>query len=775
MKAEKKKFQESVHKLHVFLLELQEIASPMPAGLQGPKYSDALRNRAERLYDQILALPIVTQSCLAIDGKQGFKQPWPSKVKSAITALTQQPGTVISTALDSWAGTRMIMSKAQGVQHKSSADETSIITITAFGEKLGKMAKPDTESEPQVFFGHLKDFLKDMLSLTTALPSLSAVAFEETTDSLRVGVEKLVEYALWCDEFLWQRLCSDFAVDLTDGAPLKALCFDDKNVLTLPSDAIEALKGLQKAATFAVSAMPMWVANSTKFLDALSNFHTNVLKPLAKDTYDQTFATGAEEVARSVQVLATNAATRQKFASSVQALVRLCLSESRDKPFKDLLAEWQAWQGQAGHNSAAVAPAFVQDLLSLGSGRVCLAKFDTSDMNEQAVEHIKFITEGSLANAILKRHVRANVGETVEQFQNQVLSDSFGTTPAELWSANHEDDNKPRVDGLVELGEAAMTTIHATMKDLIAVEVNRAGDTQLGIETPIGKALAFVDTMVGVFSLTELCCSSLQGGQALPVEAALAHLRLQCFESEALQLVVYLHREVVDNTSTCFAQPTKKGDLAVGFEKHVMVAMDALAHKSEQMQALLSSATLKKASVLEISSTMPIVTMRNWALLADSYLKALRTFMLRSSLHVIDLQVAKLKSACPQWSAWVTDDKINLDELKQMLEKKVFDNADAKKLVCLIHNGLVALYEVAKLLKAGPLLKAPSVSPSISAAKAALQVGKDTMAVRACAVLLCTDDGKKPDFSKSTLANIAKIGTVPKVLIDAAKARASST
>lgn len=91
VKSDCKNFCPGVNALGDFLCRIQGKVPHIPKGIVCRSYTPEMRNRAERLQEQVAALPVITTSILADLGLSGYSMPWPSVVKRAPKGLARDP------------------------------------------------------------------------------------------------------------------------------------------------------------------------------------------------------------------------------------------------------------------------------------------------------------------------------------------------------------------------------------------------------------------------------------------------------------------------------------------------------------------------------------------------------------------------------------------------------------------------------------------------------------------------------------------------------------
>lgn len=208
VKADKKKHDGSVEELYNAVKEIEANMPELPKGALSATYLDPQRNRAERLNDQVRALLVVVATALDAGGRQGYGPIWPSKVRNAVKILSDKPNTTISEALESFAGSRMMMSRVHSSQHRSAYDEQGVAMV---GSQLERVLDFGVATAMAIdeFMEKVNAGSNTLVVLAEVVPKLSPVAYEEVKPQLRQAVGALVEVACLSNGILWGRIAQD--------------------------------------------------------------------------------------------------------------------------------------------------------------------------------------------------------------------------------------------------------------------------------------------------------------------------------------------------------------------------------------------------------------------------------------------------------------------------------------------------------------------------------------------------------------------------------------
>jgi hypothetical protein len=251
--------------------------------------------------------------------------------------------------------------------------------------------------------------------------------------------------------------------------------------------------------------------------------------------------------------------------------------------------------------------------------------------------------------------------------------------------------------------------------------------------------------------------------------AATFHVTVSLIESASSSLMS------VDSSSTEAKGARSDRTTASELQPFVVQLVKNLHEHSEKLASFMASDKLKMTEVLSAPSKYSIMHLRNWQCLAGAYTRQSEIFLVGKGLESLQPIVENLRTSCPQWQAFASDSKFDEAELGEFV--KTFDQQSTKGLVMSLQQGLVKLVFDSNVMSASSALHDRYNSAKLSAAKAAIQVGKDTLALREVGVLLCrnTDIIVRKSEVESLLQRVEKVGgNVPASVVKALKARASS-
>jgi hypothetical protein len=196
--------------------------------------------------------------------------------------------------------------------------------------------------------------------------------------------------------------------------------------------------------------------------------------------------------------------------------------------------------------------------------------------------------------------------------------------------------------------------------------------------------------------------------------------------------------------------------------------------QSDHLASFMASDTLKTtAEILNAPAKHAIMHFRNWQALVGVYSIHAKSFLLRGWLDTLKPSIERLLASCPRWRTWASDSEFNEAELRGFVG--TFDAQVTKGLVLSLHTSLVKLLSASQDMHAASALCDQDNTAKLSASKAAIQVGKDTIALREVGVLLCrdTDITVHREEVESALVLAGKVGGIaPASVINALHARA---
>jgi hypothetical protein len=387
----------------------------IPNNIKYNKFEDAERNRIERLVQQVSALSDLTHSCLVASAEPGFEALWPSAVVRSLKVLTDTPLTEIGTALDAWAGAKLMISKARSAQYRSTADEEGLKAL-AQHKKETQVCSMFPAFEDSVFFLK-RDGPNILLEMKQILPKLSLAAFEEIVPDLKIILDNLIDQAMNFEKCLWQRFCEDLVVL---ARAIKTASEGDSDVVETSQPLEQSAIHIGRLAKNLGQLLPSWQESRDALMSHTLKFYEEVLKPLAKTLY-QDFKGGHDKILQERPNISESSQLRSTIRAGIESISCVLTSDSRKKPFAELLQ--RAGRNQTGENC------FLDELLTLGKARqMCVAALESGRWNchETVMELLSFVAVSPVANSICKRHIYGNISTIISQCESSFESAVLG-------------------------------------------------------------------------------------------------------------------------------------------------------------------------------------------------------------------------------------------------------------------------------------------------------------------------------------------------------------
>jgi hypothetical protein len=282
----------------------------------------------------------------------------------------------------------------------------------------------------------------------------------------------------------------------------------------------------------------------------------------------------------------------------------------------------------------------------------------------------------------------------------------------------------------------------------------------------------------------EVEAASMAEGQAISSDVVLVHFRMRAEVMKMVSLAATFHVTVslVENASsvTMSVDSSTTAKVAIPdrttaseLQPFVVQLVKHLHEHSEKLASFMASDELKKAEILNAPSKHSIAHLRHWQCLAAEYSLWAQNFLVGKCFEPVQAIVVKLRASCPQWQTFASDSECDEAKLGEFV--RTFDKQVTKELIQLLHESLQTLVAASNEMCAGSTLRDQTNLATLSAAKAAIQLGKDTIALQKIGELLCrnTDSIVHKGEVESALVLVRRVGgNAPASVVKALNARA---
>jgi hypothetical protein len=395
------------------------------------------------------------------------------------------------------------------------------------------------------------------------------------------------------------------------------------------------------------------------------------------------------------------------------------------------------------------------------------------------MELVSFVAVSPVAESICQRHIYGNIATTVSQCESSFELAVLGRKELIHYQARCQ-DGSPSVEGFLNAEPSKLKELSDQLRAVWSEERQQLDLGRLTSE----KAVEQLALLISTFGVKEVKAASMTESQATSSNAVLVHFRMRAEVMKMVNLAATFHvtvslggndsslmKSVGSSSKAKGAIPDRT--LASELQPFVIELVKKLHEHSEKLASFMASDTLKTAEILNAPTKYSIMHLRNWQCLAGGYAVQAQSFLVGKCFESLQANVAKLRTSCPQWQSFASDSKFDEAKLREFV--KTFDQHMTKGLVMSLHEGLVKLISDSGDMHASSALRDRYNSAKLSAAKAAIQGGKDTLALREVGVLLCgnTDIIVRKSEVESLLQRVEKIGgKMPASVVKALNARA---
>lgn len=755
--AYKKKFPQLVEEFANRLNGLHAHIPHIPKNIPGiDLMEDGLRNRAERLEDQVRALPLLAQACLFACDKPGVTAPWPSTIKSAKQSLLARPLTKIGHAMEEYAGARLLMQKVETIQQPSATDEHSNRVIEKVKLAVASSSLSGAMPPMETYMVHVSKLQSSVVSLTEELPKLSLSAYESTADSLKLMLDQMVDTLSQGEHVLWARMSQD----IEPGMSALNLTFTDPGEVQteLSENQVVMLKEISRQSQYLLGNMPNWNQTLSNALASCVRFMQTVMKDVARDTYS-TFASIETTFVELQASLQLSIGSIKMIFEGLQAVTRLCLSEDKHRPINDLLKEWSVWNTDSTQSSDKVP--FIESLLTVGRTRSNLVK-GTFKLPVAETLRLVFV-QGALTKQVLRTYIDMNVGAALKAVASSVQNDQLGNIEAEAWNPTAL-DGVLTIKGLLNGSDEEIKELGKTIKGHVDFEADHIATRNF---VP-AKNFELVELFVQTFGLETLKVDQFNQGSGCELEVAFPHLRVRVRMAAIVCFIIHIHGQAVadnENVSILKKEENKKADPWV-FNYSLVRMLLAAEVETTHLRDMLQTDTFSSSSnAVQASTDISILKVRNFTKLAFKFLDKVKSTMTDLAMESMQPTLAHLKASCPQFTTWATDDDFDLDELKKFV--KTVNAEKVKTLVRENHYGLALVISLCSKWSVDTST-GTTLSNKISDAKSSIQFGKNCLAMRTGGLVLITEGDIDPAEVRRKIEAIEKLNVqLPKSILKA--------
>lgn len=333
--ANKKKFPELLQQFSASVSDLAQYIPKVPVGFACAEYDDALRNRAERMAEQVQALPVLACAGLCALGTPGIVAPWPAAIKAAKDALLATPKTKIGHAFDEYAGARLLLTRVEGLSRPSALDDHARKVILKATEALGDIAIPNDPSAVDMdnLMLNLTSCTNAVVSLAEVVPKLSMVGYEDVAADIKRGMGQVADVLGTFWPAVWRRLAVDL-VSRLDGI-VQACGVQGFSVRSLTANQIDLFKQLSKATKFLLTTLGPWSLGCTRCWEVSLHFLDKILKPIAKETFFD-FEAPMMALKKVGAAVASQTSMLRELLEGLQSISEVMTSPDTSRPMKDL-------------------------------------------------------------------------------------------------------------------------------------------------------------------------------------------------------------------------------------------------------------------------------------------------------------------------------------------------------------------------------------------------------------------------------------------------------
>lgn len=620
-----------------------------------------------------------------------------------------------------------MLSKIESLACRTSLDDMIVARIKSAENLLSSFGKPDMVD--------FEDFLKQCTEAQQILgmmgedmSKLSPIGYEDSAICILEALKVVADIVRAGDGQLWWRIHIGM-VDAMKKVNTAIGAQDDIRGECEERDKIAS--HLRRQVALLSSTLPSWMATWRSTARSSQNFMEKMLRPVAKDTFDS-FEPILKSIKFSNEHCKKGEEAREMVLKSAAALASVCCSPDKSRAMPALLDSWTAWRSDPEKHDAKEQP-FVENLLTIGVGKQeALAR--TTALHDTGEALITLVLSGSATQSVLHCFIDSNLTGAIAELEATCDPGMFGNIEAPAWRAT-DPNGAPRLDGMfASVGGGNLATF-MEKKGVDASQAPFDADRLLTKQT-----LSLIEIFVDTFQIKSLTVPSLNSNRALAADVALVHMTLKAQAMTMGFCVLFAQKLCVEGgLGKLITIESSKGAAIVWRRDEMCVcAMASLASHIEQTRSFLASETLSEnQAVSHVQTNISIGMVRNFCEMGLKYMKALQIYIVKNSLVPVANEAGKLKEMCPPTSGWASQSHFQNDGLVKFL--KATDPLKLKTLIKNVYDGIVLVSGLAKDIGAPNVWQSDEVSGSMSACRANLQFGKDTLAIRSVAALIVAD------------------------------------